>query len=154
MFLHHQSGALHEVVEQIIWPRRFHDTWAWLFLWHLIGRRQNNFALGGLRRGFELPVHRLRCERAGLRLSFIHSSPERSILFLRRDRFFGIKRRRVQFFDVVGLQPPGLRVVLTQDIPSLALATTVVTRHPARNIEGTAITSPASVFKHQKHEPC
>jgi len=60
----------------------------------------------------------------------------------------GIENRRLQLFDVVGLQPPRLRMVLAQNIPSLALAPTTLGRVVARIAGGTTITAPASIFKH------
>lgn len=129
---------------------RLYGTSRGLFLWRHSLSRQNTFIVAA-RMSLVLPsafcaVVRWLEWRAAFLSTILWA---RRLVFVGwRCRLFGIEDGRVQLLHVVGLKPPGLRMILAQYIPPLAFASAARGCHTAGNLKGTTITSPASVFKH------
>jgi hypothetical protein len=60
-----------------------------------------------------------------------------------------VEQGRLQLFGVVGPQPPGLRMVLAQNIPPIVLASAARMGNVALIAKNASITAPASIFKHR-----
>ena len=61
----------------------------------------------------------------------------------------GVEQRRLQLFGIVGSQPPGLGMVLTQNIAPFVLASTARARNIVASAKGAAVAASTSIFKHR-----